>query len=266
MDTFYRKLGERIRTLRGTYSFSQETLAEKIGISRVSLSQIENGTRTVSAEELATIAKIFNLPMEILLDPAKEINVEIIEAQKKSSPKQPAVRMSIPQKNIHILKEVLLYILDKVGAKTNVGETVLYKLLYFIDFDFYEKFEEQLIGAQYIKNHYGPTPVEFKKVITMMKEQKELMEVGTKYFQYPQKKYLPLRKPDLRTFKAHEIKLIDEVIDKLSDMDAKKISDYSHGDVPWITTENGHIINYESVFYRTPPYSVREEKEAAHIE
>jgi len=40
-------------------------------------------------------------------------------------------------------------------------------------------------------------------------------------------------------------------------MNAAQISDYSHNDVPWLTTEKGKIIEYESVFYRTIPYSVR---------
>ncbi len=44
-------------------------------------------------------------------------------------------------------KEVLLYILGKVGSLPNVGETVIYKLLYFIDFDYFEMYEEQLIGS-----------------------------------------------------------------------------------------------------------------------
>ena len=52
--------------------------------------------------------------------------------------------------------------------------TVLYKLLYFIDFDYYEKFEEQLVGATYIKNHFGPTPVEFKKIVDTIKLKREL--------------------------------------------------------------------------------------------
>ncbi|GAJ05638.1 unnamed protein product, partial [marine sediment metagenome] len=38
---------------------------------------------------------------------------------------------------------------------------------------------------------------------------------------------------------------------------ATEISNYSHKDVPWLTTNNGEIIDYESVFYRTKPYSVR---------
>jgi len=51
--------------------------------------------------------------------------------------------------------------------------------------------------------------------------------------------------------------MIDSVLDKLSDMNATEISHYSHEDVPWLTTENGEIIEYESVFYRTKPYSMR---------
>jgi hypothetical protein len=77
-------------------------------------------------------------------------------------------RISIPQKNLKKFEQVLLYILCKVGSKPNIGETVIYKLLYFIDFNFYEKYEEQLIGATYIKNQYGPTPKEFIKVVDTM--------------------------------------------------------------------------------------------------
>ena len=151
----------------------------------------------------------------------------------------------------------MLYILNKVGSKPNIGETVIYKLLYFIDFDFYEKYEEQMIGATYIKNHYGPTPVEFKKIVGQMTD-KEIDRVKSSYFNFPQTKYLPLRKPDLTKLKASEVEIIDSVLSKLSDMNAGQISDYSHNDVPWLTTEEGEIIEYEAVFYRTAPYSVRD--------
>jgi len=48
----------------------------------------------------------------------------------------------IDDDEIEKFKEVLLYILGKVGSKPNIGQTVLYKLLYFIDFNYYEKYEE----------------------------------------------------------------------------------------------------------------------------
>jgi len=72
-----------------------------------------------------------------------------------------------------------------------------------------------------------------------------------------QRKYLPLRAPDLSILKANELKMIDKVLEKLSDMNAAQISEYSHNDVPWLTTDDGEIIEYESVFYRTPAYSMR---------
>jgi len=250
------KIGEKIRELRTTRGISQQRLAELLGVSRPTISQIENGERKVSADELDNLAKIFNISVNSLLNKERELEV-ILEEKAKEKELQPSIRINVPQKNLEKFKEVLLYILNKVGSKPNIGETVLYKLLYFIDFDFYEKYEEQLIGATYIKNHYGPTPAEFEKVVRKMTD-KEIDRVKSSYFNFPQTKYLPLRKPDLTKLKASEIEVIDNVLNKLSDMNASQISDYSHNDVPWLTTEDGGIIEYESVFYRTAPYSVRE--------
>jgi uncharacterized phage-associated protein len=144
-----------------------------------------------------------------------------------------------------------------VGAKPNIGETVVYKLLYFIDFDYYEKYEEQLIGATYQRNRFGPTPMEFGTLVERMIDEKEIARIEKPYFTYRQKKYLPLREPDLTKLSASELELINDVLRKLSDMSATQISEYSHKDVPWLTTDDGEIIKYEAVFYRTPEYSVR---------
>lgn len=253
------KIGQRIKELRGQSGISQQKLAEMLGVSRPTISQIESEERKISADELVKLSEIFNLSVESLLNLEKQPEV-ILRESKKVAKAKPQIRISVPQKNLEKFKEILLYILNKVGSKPNIGETVIYKLLYFIDFDFYEKYEEHLIGATYIKNKYGPTPLEFKKVVEKLMG-KDIMQVKDSYFTYPQTKYLPLRKPDLTKLKAHEIELIDEVLNKLSDMNAAQISEYSHNDVPWLTTEDGKIIEYESVFYRTPPYSVREYSE-----
>jgi len=260
MGKVYKELGNRIKKLREERGISQQRLADLLGVSRPTVSQIEMGERKVSADELLKISEIFDVSVEHLLGLKKEPEVVIQEAKKKRKIK-PQVRINVPQKNLEKFKEVLLYILNKVGSKPNIGETVIYKLLYFIDFDFYEKYEEQLIGATYIKNRYGPTPIEFKKVVDKMIEAGEIIRVESTYFEYPQTKYLPLRKPDLSKLKAHEIEIIDEVLNRLSDMNASQISEYSHNDVPWLTTEDQERIEYEAVFYRTPPYSVREYSE-----
>jgi len=255
-DNFNKKIGRKIKQLREQVGLNQEDLAKELKIKRVVVSQIESGQRRIRADEIAKLAKVFNTTSDILLDLEKDITVTLDKKSGKEAKRKPGIRINVPQKNLGKFKEVLLYILNKAGSKPNVGESVIYKLLYFIDFNYYEKYEEQLIGATYKKNEYGPTPNEFVKIVKEM-EGKDLLKVKTKYFQYPQTKYLPLREPDLSKLAANELEMIDNVLKKLSDMTAKQISEYSHNDVPWPTTEDGRVIEYESVFYRTPAYSVR---------
>lgn len=256
-DSFNKRLGNKIKKLRVQIGLSQEDLARRLNISRVAISQIESGQRRIRADEIAMLSKIFNITSDILLNLKKDIAVVFEKKAETPVKKKPEVRINVPQKNLVKFKEVLLYILNRVGSKPNVGESVLYKLLYFIDFNYYEKYEEQLIGATYIKNNYGPTPKEFIKIVNKMEGKKELSKVESQYFKYPQTKYLPLREPDLSVLNARELRMIDSVLESLSGKNATDISEYSHNDVPWLTTEDGEVIDYESVFYRTHPYSVR---------
>jgi len=258
---FYRekmmiKIGYRIKKLRQQLGMSQQRLSYLLRVARPTISQIENGERKVSTDELIKLSEIFNISVEGLLNLKKEPKVVLSENKKRKEQKS-QIRINVPQKNLEKFKETFLYILNKIGSKSNIGETVIYKLLYFIDFNFYEKYEEQLIGATYIKNRYGPTPIEFKKITDKMMKEEEIEKVESKYFEYPQTKYLPLRKADLSHLKANEVEVIDDVLNRLSDMTATQISGYSHNDVPWLTTADGEAIEYESAFYRTPPYSVR---------
>jgi transcriptional regulator with XRE-family HTH domain len=256
MNDISKAIGKRIKELRNERGISQQNLADQLGLNRSTISQIEGGERKITAEELLKLSEFLDVSCESLLGAKKE--PEVILAKEKTATGKQELRISVPQKKVAKLKEVLLYILNRVGSKPNIGETVIYKLLYFIDFDFYEKYEEQLIGATYIKNKYGPTPREFKKIVDKMIEDEEIERVESKYHKYPQIKYLPRREPDLSMLTANELILIDEVLNRLSNMNATQISDYSHSDVPWLATENNKAIEYEYVFYRASPYTVRE--------
>jgi transcriptional regulator with XRE-family HTH domain len=254
-----RKIGQRIKKLREEIGMNQQALADRFGILRPTISQIEKGKRKITAEEIVKLSEILNTSVQYLM--CIEDQPEVVLHERREKMTRPQMRINVPAKNLDKFKEVLLYILGKVGSKPNIGETVIYKLLYFIDFDYYEKYEEQLIGATYIKNKHGPTPIEFQKIAKKMIEDREIEKVKSTYFAFPQTKYLPLRKPNLAELKANEVELIDGVLGKLSDMNASQFSEYSHNDVPWLTTETGRKIEYESVFYRTVPYTVREYSE-----
>lgn len=256
MNDAKKALARRLKDLRVQKDMSQEDLATRIGVSRSALSQMETGERNVTAVELVRLSEELGVSPGILL--GTESGPEVCLARDaRPAVEEPTMRINVPQRNVAKFKEVLLYVLGKVGSKPNIGETVLYKLLYFIDFDFYEKYEEQFVGATYIRNKYGPTPVEFAKIVRDMEKKGELTRVEGKYFKYPQRKYLPLREPNLAVLSAQEKELIDDVLARFSAMTAAQISEYSHGDVPWRGTAEGEAIPYEAVFYRTAPYSQR---------
>lgn len=239
---------------RNKRKLTQEAVALALGISRPTYMQIEVGARDLTITEAKKLSKLFEISFDDLLA-GKESSVPEVMLEKEKMKTGATIRVT--RKNIDKFKQVLLYVLEKIGAKPNVGETVLYKLLYFIDFDYYEKFEENLTGATYIKNHHGPTPVEFKDIVDTMKKNGDLEEVKSSYFKYDQKKYLPHKRPDLSRLSGREIEHIDEVLARLSDKNAKELSDYSHGDIPWLSRKFGERMSYESVFYRDDKYSVR---------
>ena len=250
-------LSKFIQQLRKKNNLTQEFLASKIGVSRPTYIQIEKGERDLTITEAKKLSAIFSMSLEDLLSENKrEVGVNL-EEEKSKKITEPEMRIVMPRANVKKFKEVLLYLLEKVGARPNIGETAIYKLLYFIDFDYYEKFEEQLIGARYIKNHFGPTPIEFKKITDKMMEKGEMEKIKSRYFQHDQKKYLPRRAADLKILSAQEIQHIDEVLARLAWKNAVELSGYSHSDTPWRVHKMGEEISYETVFYRDEDHSVR---------
>ena len=194
-----KKLAQTIKELRLKNGFSQEYLARELGVSRPTYVQIEKGGRELTITEAEQIASIFGVTFDDLLEgKSSAIKVDFAKEKKVKKSAEPEIRISVPQQNLKKFKEVLLYILEKVGARPHIGETAIYKLLYFIDFDYYEKYEEQLIGAKYIKNHYGPTPIGFDKITEQMIKNNEVEKIKSKHFQYEQKKYLPRRSANLK--------------------------------------------------------------------
>jgi transcriptional regulator with XRE-family HTH domain len=251
-----KQIGQRITELRKLKGLSQEELAKSLKISRPSLAQIELGNRTVDILELQKLSLILAFSIDDFMSKDFSASRELESNEEKKTNKEEE-RISVPTLQISKFKNVLLYLLERCAGKPNVGETVLYKLLYFSDFNYYEMYEEHLTGANYRKLAYGPVPQKFDTIINQMIEKGQLHRVKTEYHGYTQTRYLPLEKADLTQLKASEKEIIDRVIEQMSDWTATMISDYSHNDLPYEVTDEGAPISYELAFYRELPYSVR---------
>ncbi len=249
----------RIKQLREQQGVSQQDIADAIEVARATYSNWELGKRDPDLGEINRLAEYYQIsPAELISSDAMMVN-EPVKSYKFEENSDIIPRDIDPKVRPEILREVLLYVLEKVGAKPNVGETVLYKLLYFIDFDYYEKTGQSITGLTYVRNHYGPTPaIVFKKVVKAMEDAAELELVETKYFSNTQRKYLPNKKANLKSFSADEIKHIDETLARLSDKSAGELTDLSHKDTPWRVAKQGEPIKYRFVYYRTDATAVTE--------
>ena len=256
-----KEIGKRIMEMRKAKGWSQEELAQNLGVPRTAIVQIEQGNRFMDVQELFRLSILLQFSMDEFLSKEFEpVQNEELKETKSTKQKQ-EVRIAVPEMNITKFKNVLLYILEKCAGKPNVGETVLYKLLYFSDFNYYELYEEHLSGARYRKLPFGPVPRRFESIVNSMIEKGDLKKIKTEYFDKTQTRYIPLVKPDLTKFQASEKEVIDRVIEQMSDWSASGISNYSHNDMPWKASKEGEEISYELAFYRRPPYSVRAYKE-----
>lgn len=251
-----KQIGQRITELRKKKRLSQEDLAKSVKISRPSLAQIELGNRSVDILELQKLSLVLEFSLDDFM--SKDFSAsQDVDVKEEKKAKKEEERISAPTLQVNKFKNVLLYILERCAGKPNVGETVLYKLLYFSDFNYYELYEEHLTGAKYRKLPYGPVPQKLDTIIGQMIEKGQLQRVKTEYHGYPQTRYLPLEKADLTELKASEKEIIDRVIEHMSDWSAAAISNYSHKDMPWLASKEGEEINYELAFYRDAPFSVR---------
>jgi len=236
-----------IRNKRKSSGISQTEVAKSLGISRPTYAKLELGDLKPTATQKSILAKIFGVSNDVV--------------EKNSVGKEIVLKgiRQVPKENVEKFKQVLIYIISKVGSRPNIGQTALYKLLYFIDFDFYQKNQKYLIGATYIKNTHGPSPVSFAKISKDLERSGLLVEVNNKYFGYDQKRYMITSEPDVSLLTAVELKHIDDELERLAFKSAKELSELSHIDTPWRVADERQILNYRHVFYRPDETSIDKE-------
>ena len=252
------EIGKRIEEYRKRKEWTQQDLANRMDMSRSSITQIEKGRRNVTAIELFQFSKELEFPVAEFFSnqpSSRKSNIDLsIEEEQEIEERSSAPSDKLKYEKF---KNILLYILEKCAGKPNVGETVLYKILYFADFNHFEKRETFLTGATYRKLPYGPVPLHLDQIFEKMIGEEELQRIKTEYFGYPQTRYLPLNKADLEKISGAEKETLDQVIEQFSDWSASAISDFSHKDIPWKATSEGDVIDYELAFYREPPFSAK---------
>ena len=153
-------------------------------------------------------------------------------------------------------QNVILYLASELGGEIK-GKKKLAKLLYFVDFDFFEKEEKSLTGETYKALPMGPFPTHMESIISNLEKNKQLtissVEEISGYL--PTEIYRSSEKPDISVFDEEELKIINRVVLNYGHLNGKQLEDLTHAEAPYIGTEPNHEIAYELSFYRGTEFS-----------
>lgn len=156
----------------------------------------------------------------------------------------------MPKINEKKYKEVILYLAQNLGGEIK-GKKKLAKLLYFVDFDFFEKFEKSITGDVYKALPMGPFPTHMEKVLADMAEENKITIKTKKELAgyIPTEIYTAKGRSD-NSFSKDELKILDRIILKYGQLTGKQLEDLTHAEAPYIGTVPNQEIAYELTFYR----------------
>ena len=227
-----------IKELRKKYNWTQDQVAEMLWISRVTYNLLENW-KTSREPYIDNLQDIFDISFSALdnnnYKKGKPVDNEVFEK----------------------FKELLLYIISKTSQLPNVGKTVLYKMLYFCEFDWFEKTWERLTWLDFIKLPKWPAPQGFDFMISRMCKDNEIIPVNAKFMWYTQQRYLINKKLENVFLDKDKEKFVDDIIERFKNMNASEISEYSHWDIPRKVTPDMEVIDINLANSRLYPYSVK---------
>jgi len=154
-------------------------------------------------------------------------------------------------------QNAVLYLCWRLGGEVR-GKKKLAKLLYFADFDFYEKYQKSITGDIYKAFPKGPLPSALNEMIDSMVA-KGILQVET--MQERGKDYAPTEvfksstEPAVSVFSVEEKQMLDRVAKKYGQLNGEQLAELSHAEAPYTSAEPYKEIPYEFTYYRGTDFS-----------
>ena len=155
------------------------------------------------------------------------------------------------------LRELVLFIADRCEADPTFGAVKLNKILFFSDFFSFAEHGRAITGVPYKKYGLGPVPTVFRGVRSKMEQSGEIAIRKKRHQGGVQHRVVPLREPDLGKFSAHDIVMVEQVIEGLWGHSGAEVSELSHARA-WKNASEGEAIPYEAAFVSDEPLTERD--------
>jgi uncharacterized phage-associated protein len=150
------------------------------------------------------------------------------------------------------MQQVILFFLERIN-NVHLGRVKLMKLLYYVDFDHFEKYGRSITEARYRKLPHGPVPDKVDKVIEKMEKNQLVKAVDVQHTNFARSRLIPVNGQfDPSFFTGDEFAILEAVACRWVDSTAAEIEAATHAEAPWASTQETKAIDYELAHYRSP--------------
>jgi len=115
------EIADRLVKLRKKYGYSQEELADKLGLSRQAVSKWERAEASPDTDNLICLAKLYGVSLDELLATDEDIDT-IVEEQVKENKEEAPAQNAQENKDKVVLQDDEVVIFSKKGKKVTIND------------------------------------------------------------------------------------------------------------------------------------------------
>jgi len=228
------KQTNRIAYVRQMRGFTQNDVAQALGISRPTYSQIESGIKDMTIGQAKSLARILNIGFN---DITGESDGFLVFNDAGSNERK--------------YRQMILCSI-KYGADSDgkITKTKLAKLVYLADFIWYYFNLSPMSGMAYKKMQQGPVPVDYFLALDELEENDKLITREIKGSSH----LLSLVESDISfsLLTDDEIGLITNICEGWKGKTTKEIVEFTHSQLPWLICRDNEIIPYVLITQEEP--------------
>ena len=180
-----------LKLLRDRNKFTQEFVAEKLGVSRQSYMRYETGEIELSASQIRILSNLYQIEYRNIID-------DIM-------PEDTVSYMGTNNRDMEKFRQIVLYALQTAGDLVYLTQTDFYKLVYLIHKDFYEQYFVKLTSLYYPEQSLSEGLEIYANEIAKMENENLVEMLNTSIHKGQAKKIIPLKRANLNYLTGTEV-------------------------------------------------------------
>ena len=216
-------IAKNLEQIRNKKGYTQEQIANFLGVSRLTYGNIESGKRDITVKELEQLSAFYNIPL-----------VEIFDTPRNNDK----------------FEQMYFYVLGHFKDH-GIPKTKLAKILYLADFSCFYDNLEPMSGVRYVRREYGPVADIFFELTEDLYD-KGKINIETLDYAFLIKSSSRSQNYDLLTTEDKE--RLDKICSLWQDKRTSEIVNYTHEQKPWKSCRDGEYIPYELIIQEDPDH------------